>query len=738
MSGGLYRDVRLISTANPVHIDLGDLGGAGVYATTTSITDNEATVKVRTRLASSATEDAEYSVRASLLDDRGNVAATTESPVGLKPASSVEVSQALVVRNPHLWQGIDDPYQYKLVVDVLKGGEAIDRMIDHIGIRQMRFDAEKGFFLNGKHVALHGVAMEQDDLGMGWAITPRQIDESMSFVKEIGANALRPGHAKFNPYAYDVADRMGLIVWAELPFMYGVDLQPNMFASGICPTQDPSSTLWNNAQVQLKETIRQLYNHPSIALWSVGNEITYQSRACMAPPYDNVTPLLRELNKIAKQEDPARVTSFADMEEAVTPPLQGGYIATGGNTDTMGINQYYLWYSGPVAGLGELLDAVHARYPSQPLGMSEYGGGGALTQHSDNPLGGPPEVTNFGNVFPVVFQPEEYQCYLHEQNYAMLQSKPYLWGTFAWALFDFGSGVRNEGDLRGVNTKGLVTFDRKTRKDAFYFYKANWSGDPVTYIVGRRYTNRSYPVADVKVYSNTDSVKLSINGKHVGTLSQTECVMKACVFKEVKLSPGVNKVVAVGSRGGNQVSDSVEWSLNNNDAINIVAGQLETGFKSSSGAQFGSDNFFIGGSGDSLENKNTHPITDSTAVSGTNDPDLYRGYRQGDFSYYVPLPDGTYEVRLGFLEPDRHTAIGNRMFDVEANGEIKIQNLDVLQATGGKYRAALTKTFTTKVSGGHLKLDFMPVREEAVVSNISIHRLGSEGNAESNSGAGHE
>ncbi len=486
-----------------------------------------------------------------------------------------------------------------------------------------------------------------------------------------------------------------------------------------CPRKDATPEYRANARQQLRELIRQQYNHAAVALWSIGNETTYMHKDCKEVWYDNITPVLRELQGVAKSEDPSRATTLADFTSKVETPLQGGYIAVGGISDVWAINQYYLWYGGAVEKLGVQLDALHARYPDQPIGMSEYGAGAALTHHTDNVSGGPPEVTNTG--VPVVYQPEEYAAYVHEQNYAMLLSKPYVWGTYVWNMFDFGSGIRNEGDVRGVNTKGLVTFDRKTRKDAFYFYKANWSREPVTYLVGRRYTKRAYPVAEVKVYTNADSVQLSVNGEAVGTLSQRQCLLRACVFRDVGLTPGVNKITAVGDHGGRAVSDTVEWSLDG-DAINIAAGQLATGFISSAGARFGSDNFFIGGAGDWLVEKGTRGVTDPTPVRGTDDVHLFANYRRGAFSYYLPLADGTYEVTLGFLEPDREKAPGHRVFDVVANGETKLAAFDVLQEAE-TYRTATTRTFTVAVAGGRLKLDFVPRRSEAVVSNIMIRKL---------------
>ncbi|HXU07141.1 MAG TPA: glycoside hydrolase family 2 TIM barrel-domain containing protein [Polyangia bacterium] len=721
MSGGLYRYVSLISTPDPVHFDLDDFGSSGVYATTSELTGGDATVRVRAKVKSDARRDGTYSVRVSLVDADGQVAERADEKVTLPAGRGSEVEKELRVRRPHLWQGVKDPYLYALVAELLDGDKSIDRVVQGFGIRQMRFDTIKGFFLNGEPMRLNGVAVHQDFQGKGWAVSPDDVERSLGMVKEIGANSIRLGHYPFSQQALDLVDKLGFVAWAEVPFGLGVTVQEAVHlgtAKASCPTEDATKALRENARQQLKEMIRQQHNHPSIAMWAVGNETTFMSKDCTSAPHDNITPVLRELNALAKREDPSRVTTLADFTEQVKPALEGSYIAVGGITDIWAINQYFLWYGGPVAGLGQLLDALHARYPNQPIGVSEYGAGAALTHHTDNVAAGPAESMNTG--VRVIHQPEEYAAFVHEQNYAMLLSKPYVWGSYVWNMFDFGSGIRNEGDLRGVNTKGLVTFDRKIRKDPFFFYKANWSREPTTYIVGRRHDKRAYPTADVKVYTNADSVQLTVNGQSIGTISRKECVLNTCVFKGVKLTRGKNSVVAVGDHAGKRVTDAVAWTRPT-DGINIAAGQPAAGLKSSEGDLFGSDNYFVGGAGNWLVEKGPRGVTDPTVVSGTDDPQLYDNFRHGTFSYFVPLPDGSYSVTLGFLEPTKTTDVGNRLFDVVANGDTKIAQLDVLKAAGA-YRRALTRTFTATAAGGVLRLDFRPLRGEAVVSNIMIKR----------------
>ncbi len=721
ISGGLYRYVSMLTTADPIHIELGDFGGPGVYATTKSIADGNASVNVRSKLKNDTKHDGEYIVRASLLDADGKVAQTAQQPVRLRASRQLELTQELQVEKAHLWQGVEDPYQYKLVVEVLRSdGKPIDQVVQDFGIRQMRFDANEGFFLNGRHVRLRGVAIHQDSQGKGWAMSDRDVDESFDLIKEIGANSVRLGHYPFSQYVLERANKLGLVVWSEVPYGVASTTELLPLATGMtatqCPTRQPTEQLRANAMQQLQEMIRQQFNHASVGMWSVGNEITFMNKNCPGVPYDNVTPLLRELHALAKAEDPSRVTTMADFTEEIED--SDSFIHTGGITDIWATNRYYLWYSSPFSELGPMLDAFHARYPGQPLGVSEYGAGAALTHHTDDPVGGPVESGNTGQ--QVAYQPEEYASYVHEQNYALFLSKKYLWGTYVWNMFDFATGIRNEGDMRGVNTKGLVTFDRKTRKDPFYFYKANWSKDPVTHLTGKHYKDRAYSFNDVKVYSNAQKVDLSVNGKPVGSLSKDQAQLNTYLFKDVKFSPGANQVVALGHYGDQTVTDTAEWTLSNS-GVNIAAGQLTTGLVSCSGTRFGSDHFFNGGEGDWMIERNTKGVTNKTPVRGTQDVQLFSNFRRGDFSYSIPTEDGTYFVTLGFLEPNSHTALGDRVFNVVVNGQTKIENFDVL-AAAGEYRTAVTRTFLAQASDGQLRLEFKPIRGEAVVSNIMIKK----------------
>ncbi len=705
-SGGLYRHVALISTPAEAHFDLGDFGGPGVYAATSTIAGGSTQVDVRTKLKNDAPAAGDFVVRVSLADADGSLAASSEQSVRLPPGETTELELELAVANPHLWNGRADPYLYTLAADLVRGdGTAVDRVAQSFGIRELRFDPEQGFYLNGEHIGrLNGVSMHQDFAGKGYAVSDADIEQSLALVVEIGASAIRLGHYPFSAYTLQRLDELGLVAWAERPS--GVRTTVDT-----CERVDVTQEAMANVRQQLVETIRQQYNHASIALWSIGNETSFGQVGC-EDPYDNVTPVLRELHALAKSEDPTRPTAYAEFPH---PVERTGPYATEGITDLFATNRYFLWYHEPIEAFGPLLDDLHELAAGQPLAVSEYGGGSAIEHHTDDPTGGVPEVHSADDDAISSYQPEEYASYLHEQNYRVIASKPYLWGSFVWNMFDFGSTNRNEGGVLGINTKGLVTFDRQIRKDPFYFYKANWSSEPVTYLTSRRYTDRAYAVTDVKVYSNAESVELSVNGMPVGSLTADRCEQKTCTFETVRLAPGENTVVATGNHAGTFLTDSVTWSLATS-AVNIAAGRLQTGYESG-GVRFGSDTFFIGGTADHVGEGDGEGGTPD--LPGADDPQLYKYFRRGEFSYDIPLADGSYAVTLGFLEPDENADDGSRVFSVSANGQPLLDSFDVHRAAGA-VQTSVTRTFVVPVSGGRLVLDFEPAVGEAIVSNIRI------------------
>jgi beta-galactosidase len=701
--GGIYRTVSLIVT-QPVHTDLLDFGGPGLYAHAVQIDAQSADVEMTARVVNDTATAHDATVEFTIEDAQGRQVASKRLAQSLEP-SVTTLHARLSLGHPRLWQGTKDPYLYSSVLTIRSAGAVLDQLREPLGLRAFRFDADRGLFLNGEHIALKGVSRHQDRPVKGWAISRADQEQDFDLMQDMGVNAVRLAHYQHNQYAYELADRRGIIAWAEIPVVNKVSFDGS-------PAND---ALTANARQQLLELIHQNFNHPAIALWSIGNEVDLTPTLDKGP--SRAAALLNTLQALAKQEDPWRATTLADCCEAEPPPHPEAAIAGAGQRDTLvgiadtvGYNRYFGWYTGEFSGLGPMLDAAHARHPSLPMAVSEYGAGAALTQHSDDPRGGP--INPHGRPHP-----EEYQNLLHEQSWTALKARPYLWGTFVWNMFDFSSDSRREGDLTDINEKGLVSYDRQTRKDAFYYYRANWSPQPTLHVVGRRYADRDYAVIDVQAYSNATEAQLGVNGTAVGAV---HCVDGICRWRAVHLEPGVNDVVATARIGGAEIRDSVRWTLSHTaSVVRIKAGDISG--TDASGTRYGSDLYFVGGRAGALNAPDTPP-SKRIAVPGADAP-LYDTFREGDFGYRIPLPNGRYRVSLTFIEPSAASA-GERVFDVEANGVATLANLDVFAAAGGTLKP-LRRQFEAPVEHGELWLAFRPHRGSALVSSLSIAPLDS-------------
>jgi beta-galactosidase len=514
--GGLYRDVHLLVT-DPVQISPLDYASLGVYLTTTSVSSSSANLQVTTVVSNSTASAQTVTVRVVVTDAATNIVTTLTNVVTLQASSVSNVVAGAVIANPHLWNGLTDPYLYQTFVEVWNGASAVDVVAQLLGFRYFSVDPTNGFFLNGRHYDLHGVNMHQDWLNCGWALTNAQRDTNFIFLKEIGATFLRLSHYEHNDYTYQLADRNGICVWSEVPIIDYL-------------TESPA--FYTNSLQQLREMIRQRYNHPSVVCWSVYNEITLQ-----AGP--TPTNLISQEVQLVSQEDSTRPSTAAANTSDNDPSTL--------YTQLIAFNKYYGWYSSPLNGVGSWADNIHANYPKRCIGVSEYGAGASIYQHSENPT------------FPAntasSFHPEEWQDIVHETNWQLMAARPFLWCKLVWNEFDFASDGRNEGDTPGRNDKGLVTYDRLVRKDAFYYYKANWTTNPMVYITGHTFTNRLTNAIIAKVYANCDSVELFLNGNSQGVVISTNCIYTW----PVTLLPGTNTVQAVGTKGSTNVTDSLIW-----------------------------------------------------------------------------------------------------------------------------------------------------------------------------------
>jgi beta-galactosidase len=688
--GGIYRSVSLIVT-DPVHVDMMDFGGPGLYARASSISSNIAIVHIAGQLMNDGAPRRGVGVEIAIEDAAGHVAAASKETVDLSNGERT-VASDLHVANPHLWRGVDDPYLYHMTLTLrAKSGAVLDRVTQPLGLRTMRFDRDKGFFLNGEHLFLKGASRHQDRPVKGWAISHADQDEDFAIFADMGANAMRLPHYQYDQYAYDLADAHGFVVWTEIPLVSEASFD------GL----PPNPALIANARQQLTELIRQNFNHPSIAVWSIANEIDLKAIKRDGP--SKVAGLLRDLDQLAHREDPTRPTTLADCCEQSGSPERDKLV---GLTDTVGYNRYFGWYYGKPSDLGALLDSAHREHSESPIAVSEYGAGAALTQHTDDPLGGP--INPHGRPHP-----EEVQDWYHEKSWEQLKDRSYLWGAFIWNMFDFSSDERLEGDLTDINEKGLVSYDRKVRKDAFYFYRANWNPQPTLHLVGRRYVDRPYGVIDVKAYSNAREARLLLNGTDVGA---TPCAGGICLWTAVHLTPGSNMLLAKADFGGTTVSDALRWNYVGTPAIvRIKAGDI-TGYAAQNGNRYGSDMYFDSGEGKGLNPPDT-PVKERVTVAGA-DGSLYDSFREGDFSYHIPVPAGSYEVTLKFVEPSA-TAAGQRVFDVMANGKTALKGFDVFAAAGDKLKA-VDRTFEVEASHGAIDIRFQPIRGAAIVSALSV------------------
>jgi beta-galactosidase len=519
--GGIYRPVHLEVTRS-ICVSRTDHGSPGVAWQQSDLSDERASLDVCAQVSNGTHRDEKLRVVALVYDHTGKCVAQNSSPFRLVPDATEPVQCRLVVDKPHLWAGRTDPYLYRAVVEIRSNdGQLLDAVEQPLGMRSFKVDPEKGFFLNGKPYHLHGVNRHQDRPDKGWSISVADQDEDIRLIKELGCTVVRCAHYQHSDYFYSLCDSAGVLVWAELPMVDEIN---------------PSREFAATTREQLLDLIRQNINHPSIFAWSLFNELW--------PGRPDPHRLLQDLKIVANGEDPGRPTIAATSTDQL-PQMDK-------IPDLLGWNIYPGWYSGwgTKDDFGAILDRGKGLSRHGGLCVSEYGAGANVEHHEQNPK--PPKTDG-------QWHPEEWQAIVHEAAWDAMIKRPFVWGTFVWNMFDFTSFWRNEGGIPGRNTKGLVTYDRKTKKDAFYFYKAQWSKEPTLYIASRRFTKRKEAVTDVKVYSNAAEVELFVNGILVGKLSGRP--YGVFVWKDVRLQHGLNTVEARAHMGGTELLDECSWTL---------------------------------------------------------------------------------------------------------------------------------------------------------------------------------
>lgn len=450
--GGIYRDVYLIGVPKN-HFEMDYFGTPGIQVTP-DIQDRNASVNIKA-YTKGVCDYVKFSI-----EGVGSIDIIPDE----KQAEGI-----LTIPQVHLWNGIEDPYLYSVKAEMMIDGECVDEISTKFGCRSYAFDPEKGFFLNGNPYPLHGVSRHQDRKGVGNALTQEMHDEDMTIILDMGANSIRLAHYQHDQYFYDLCDEKGIIVWAEIPYI-----------------SEHVPEARENTITQMTELIVQNYNHASIICWALSNEIT------AAGVTNDIVDNHRELNDLVHRLDPSRVTVMANVFMLDTDhPLVD-------IPDIMSYNLYYGWYIGDLEDNDRFFDEFHEKYPKKVIGLSEYGADAVYKLQAAKPHKGD--------------YSEQYQSIYHEHMLKMFSERPYLWSTYAWNMFDFGADGRDEADDNGVNHKGLVSFDRKIKKDAYYIYKAWWSKEPFLHICSSRYVDRTEDITEIKVYSNLNRIALYKDG----------------------------------------------------------------------------------------------------------------------------------------------------------------------------------------------------------------------------------
>lgn len=516
--GGIYRPVWLIVT-EPCNIVVNDCASPGVYITQKNVSKQSADVSVRVKLDNATLAPAALELENAIYTREGKLVKVHRQSFELTPQGVQSYVSDFKISHPHLWQGREDPYLYKVVSRLKQDGQVIDEVIQPLGLRKYEAVAGKGFFLNGKKYPMYGVTRHQDWWGMGSALTNREHDFDLEQIMEVGATTVRFAHYQQSDYIYSRCDTLGLIIWAEIPFVNRVTGQE-----------------WDNVHQQMRELIRQSFNHPSIYVWGIHNEVYH--------PHGYTAALTQSVHDLCKLEDPDRYTVAVNGYGHAEHPVNG-------NTDIQGMNRYFGWYEKKIQDIKPWIEKMAKEYPWQRLMLTEYGAD-ANIEHQTELLG---DALNWGSDF----YPETFQTKTHEYQWGVISQHPYILASYLWNMFDFAVPQWKRGGVDARNMKGLITFDRKIRKDAFYWYKANWSKEPVLYLTQRRNTERERRETSVTVYSNLGTPRVFLNGRELDGVRKGYTDVHY-IFDQVTLAEGRNVLRAVIVSDGKEYTDEIVWN----------------------------------------------------------------------------------------------------------------------------------------------------------------------------------
>lgn len=518
--GGIYRPVWLVVT-EPCNISVTDCASPGVYVTQKNVSKKQADVKVKVKLDNGTLQPVPVTLQNTIYDQEGKQVATHSQSFELSAQGEQAYESSFTIKKPTLWQGRENPYLYKVVSRLIKDGQVIDEMVQPLGLRKYEIVAGKGFYLNGEKYPMYGVTRHQDWWGLGSALKNENHDFDLATIMDVGATTVRFAHYQQSDYLYSRCDSLGLIIWAEIPFVNRVTGQEA-----------------ENCRNQLREMIRQSFNHPSIYVWGLHNEV-YQ-------PHQYTKELTQSLHDLAKTEDPDRYTvsvnGYGHMEHPVN------LVA-----DIQGMNRYFGWYEKKIQDIKPWVENLEKEYPHQKLMLTEYGADANLN-HQTEYLG---DALNWTKEF----YPETFATKTHEYQWSVIAVHPYIIASYLWNTFDFCAPMWVRGGVPARNMKGLVTFDRKIKKDSYFWYKANWSKEPVLYLTQRRNWDREKKETSVTVYSNIGTPKVYLNGKELTGIREGYTPVHY-IIDNITLDMGKNIVKTVVVKDGKTYEDEIEWVYN--------------------------------------------------------------------------------------------------------------------------------------------------------------------------------
>ncbi|MFL6208543.1 MAG: glycoside hydrolase family 2 TIM barrel-domain containing protein [Pyrinomonadaceae bacterium] len=699
--GGLYRDVWLVAT-DPLHFTLGDNGSSsGVYVETPQVSAASALVRVRGTLVNDSDESGQLTVTSTVFDADGHSVLTVSAPVKMEAGkeSTFEQTTAPLPR-PHLWSPAE-PHLYTVRTTVRAGTRVLDEVTSPLGFRWYSFDAARGFSLNGAPLKLRGTNRHQDYPGLGNAVPDRLHVRDMELIKDAGFNFVRLAHYPQDPSVLEAADRLGLIIWEEIPVVNQITVAPEFNA---------------NAEHMLVEMIRQHRNHPAIFLWGYMNEVFLGPK--MSDEHVRATvALARALEAVCRREDPTRLTTIALHYDP-----QGLYESSGlyDITRVVGLNLYFGWYYDTFADFGKFVDEQHRRHPDRPLFISEYGANSDTRLHSRAPR-------RYDST-------AEWQRMYHESYLAQIDARPFLAGGAVWSTFDFGAEQRGE-TIPHTNQKGLFTATRRP-KDVLYFYRAQFAAAPVLHIATRDWPRRTGGAdaidartsrQTVNVYTNLPAVELVHNGVSLGVerIGPSRRAAWPVAFHD-----GVNALVARGRHAGHVLTDSAEvyFALRPQRLADPAYAFKELAVNVGSNAQFvdawgtmwEADQAYAPG-GWGYVGADTKETGMGQNVNNTDEDPLYQTMREGLSGYRFDVPDGEYEIELRFVERES-TAADVRVFSVGVNGAQVVARLD-LAAQYGLQQPVKVRTTARAAGGLGLRIGLTPIVGRTVLSAVRVRRV---------------